>query len=94
MALSMTMSAKSDPAVEHQPCAECEPVASSDRTVFKSRSRLTSSDRIDMARAEMTAFLNLMHPSTDAEALQTLRKAFPTVPLDERINAIRTRFFA
>ena len=51
-------------------------------------------DRIDAALEEMRDFLSVLHPSTDAEALQSLRLAFPTVPLVDRIAAIRTRFFA
>jgi hypothetical protein len=50
-------------------------------------------DRIDAALKEMRDFLTDEHPTTDAEALQSLRHAFPSVPLAERIAAIRTRFF-
>jgi hypothetical protein len=50
--------------------------------------------RFEAVVDEMQEFLNVLHPSTDAEALQSLRLAFPTVPLAERIAAIRSRFFA
>jgi hypothetical protein len=53
-----------------------------------------ASNRIDAAIDEMRDFLTEMHPESDAEALQSLRLAFPTVPLTERIAAIRSRFFA
>jgi hypothetical protein len=51
-------------------------------------------DRIDAAADEMRDFLNMVSPTSDAEALQTLRLAFPTIPLVDRIAAIRDRFFA
>jgi len=53
-----------------------------------------ASDRIDAALEQMQDFLSVMHPTTDAEALHSLRLAFPTVPLTDRIAAIKTRFFA
>jgi hypothetical protein len=52
------------------------------------------SDRFDAALAEMRDFLRILKPTTDAEALQSLRLAFPTTPLCDRIEAIRTQFFA
>jgi hypothetical protein len=51
-------------------------------------------DRIDDAFREMREFLSFALPATDAEALQSLRQAFPTVPLSDRIAVIQTRFFA
>jgi len=55
--------------------------------------KIPSSDRIDQAAAEMQAFLNRLHPASDAEALQSLRLAFPAVPLSDRVAAISRRFF-
>ena len=42
----------------------------------------------------MRAFLTFLEPESDAEALQSLRLAFPTAPLADRIAAIKNRFFA
>lgn len=51
-------------------------------------------DRFTNAFREMRDFLSVVHPASDAEALQSLRQAFPTVPLSDRIAVIQTRFFA
>lgn len=51
------------------------------------------SERFDAAVTEMRAFLDRFNPESDAEALQSLRKAFPAAPLSDRIAAIRNRFF-
>ncbi len=52
---------------------------------------LERTQRFDAAVAEMRAFLDRFNPESDAEALQSLRQAFPSSPLSDRIAAIRTR---
>jgi hypothetical protein len=64
------------------------------RAIHREFAHVANAARIDAALAEMRDFLSMTHPATDAEALHSLRVAFPTVPLTDRIAAIRTRFFA
>lgn len=46
---------------------------------------------IDQRIAEMRAHLARMRPASDAEALKTLRSAFPDVSLAARVAAITMR---
>jgi hypothetical protein len=51
-------------------------------------------ERFDAAVSEMQAYLDRFNPESDAEALQSLRKAFPSSPLSDRIAAIRARLLS
>lgn len=44
---------------------------------------------LDRRIAEMRRLLAAMRPDTTADALKALRDAFPDMPLDERLAAIR-----
>ena len=45
----------------------------------------------DRVMAEMLTHLRRIQPATDAEALTTLRHAFPAAPLSTRVAAIQAR---
>ena len=43
---------------------------------------------LDLQIAQMRRVLDLMAPTTNAEALRSLREAFPDAPLGERVRAV------
>lgn len=43
---------------------------------------------LDLQIAQMRRVLDLMAPSTGAEALRSLREAFPEAPFEERVRAV------
>lgn len=43
---------------------------------------------LDLQIAQMRRFLDLMAPASGAEALRTLREAFPDAGLGERVQAL------
>lgn len=43
---------------------------------------------MDLQIAQMRRVLELMHPTTGADALRSLREAFPEAPFEERARAV------
>ncbi len=56
----------------------------------KSAEQAAFQAEIDEQIARMRQMLRLMAPGTGAMALGAMRKAFPDVPLDERVRALKT----
>lgn len=83
--------------IEEETETSAGPLRPADREKERSMSPsalLERTERFDAAVAEMRAFLDRFNPESDAEALQSLRQAFPSAPLSDRIAAIRTRLQA
>lgn len=59
--------------------------------VYARRQRSSRIAEIPALPAMMSAHLDSARPRTDAEALQLLRRAFPTAPLAMRVAALAAR---
>ena len=56
----------------------------------KSADQAAHEAELDQQIASMREMLKLMAPGSGATALGAMRKAFPNVPLSERVQALKT----